>query len=175
MPFCMNCGTPYAEGKKFCRKCGASLEAPLAPIITQPILPTSDAPTPPPPVTTPRPGVPISAERKLGEGKSAVLSVVLNYLLPGVGYMYYGYHYVNVLDGKPPKHMKNVAGHMINLDALNSPEVIFFIFTILLGALVGILFGLYLGVALVLVYHTVFAYDLAMKTRGGQGLWWPAY
>jgi hypothetical protein len=85
--------------------------------------------------------------------------------------MYYGYHYVNVFGDKHAT--KRVAGGYYNLNGLNSTDSI--IGLSLCRFLLPFLFGLYLGLAFAVVYDVVFAYDLAVKTRGGRGWWWPAY
>ena len=93
--FCTKCGSPLAEGMKFCTGCGATAGEPAAPAVQANATP---APAPPAPAPTPA-AAPAPAATKAGTaifkiilGVFAVL-LFLGLLCVGAGVFYY-YHYV---------------------------------------------------------------------------------
>lgn len=74
MPFCPKCGKEALETDKFCLNCGAPLDrATEAPAPFQASMPTAVLPS----------SLPASS-------KSPLMAAVLNFVLPGVGYIYVG-------------------------------------------------------------------------------------
>ena len=104
--YCSKCGTPNADGARFCERCGTALGA-AAPSPSQPPAATPSpihAVSPPPwqppqappgPYADPRvrgaaPAYAPAAGGAYAAGKSPIAAVLLSFLIPGVGQFYNG-------------------------------------------------------------------------------------
>jgi len=125
--FCPKCGAQNQDDSLFCVNCGNRFSQ-VSPTTQTPIQSSSQ------PFTVPSPA---------GQ-KNAMLAAILNFLLPGIGYWYWGYQKV-----------------------LTIPPILLFVIVLVVEYVIWNL--IFFAGILVFLINVFLAYDLWVKTTGQRG------